>query len=75
VDTAMDLREDIHRLLRQGMDQRGDFEEGKKQLLELAARAGEMRQSKRGTGTVANPQGGSAGAGRTVGPRPGPTPG
>jgi flagellum-specific ATP synthase len=74
VDTAMDLREDIHRLLRQGREERSDFEEGRKQLLELAARAAEMRQSKKPAGTVANPPGGSAGTGRTVGPRPGPTP-
>jgi FliI/YscN family ATPase len=74
VDTAMDLREDIHRLLRQGREERSDFEEGRKQLLELAARAAETRQSKKPAGTVANPPGGSAGTGRTVGPRPGPTP-
>ncbi len=46
VDTAIELREDIHRLLRQPIEERSIFEDAQKALLELAAKAEQMRQKK-----------------------------
>ncbi len=60
VDVAMELREEIHALLRQGREERSVFEEAQKQLLELAARAAQMRQSKK-----APPPGGNSAAATT----------
>ncbi|MCS7305070.1 MAG: FliI/YscN family ATPase [Thermoguttaceae bacterium] len=50
VDTAIELREQIDALLRQGMHERSVFEEAEKRLLELAALAREMRQNKKAVG-------------------------
>ncbi|HOM17236.1 MAG TPA: hypothetical protein PLQ00_07905, partial [Thermoguttaceae bacterium] len=50
VAVTIELREDIHRLLRQGMEERSVFEEAQKSLLELADRAEQMRQGKKSAG-------------------------
>jgi len=69
VDTAMELREDIHRLLRQGMEERSVFEEAQKGLLDLATRAEQMRQSKKNAAGVGSGAA-SASASRPAPPRP-----
>lgn len=46
VDTAIELREDIHRLLRQPIEERSIFEDAQQALLELAAKAEQIRQKK-----------------------------
>lgn len=73
VDTAIELQEQIHQLLRQGREERSVFEEAEKQLLELAARAAEIRQGKKssniGNLPSASPPGGQSSPRRTSLPR------
>lgn len=69
VDTAIELREDIHRLLQQGMEERSVFEEAQKSLVELADRAEQMRQSKKIAGGGGGPAPAASG-GRPAPPKP-----
>lgn len=55
VDTAIEMRDEINALLRQGVDEPATLEDSRKALLQLAQRAQQARQAKKAAAAPARP--------------------